>query len=132
MNRLLEIGFELAGHWRLVDDALSLQLARHALQRNILYAFVSDGEVKYVGKTTQPLRTRLNGQRHKPGHEDRSPRDESPDPVASIPLVLQPTYFKTGFFNGEFRHLCGLALMLDRNVAFSEAWRGYSMTVQQE
>jgi len=61
MNRLLEIGFQAAGHWHLVDGELSLELLRHGLQRNILYAFVSDGEVKYVGKTVQTLSKRLYG-----------------------------------------------------------------------
>jgi hypothetical protein len=61
MNRLLEIGFQAAGHWHLVDGELSLELLRHGSQRNILYAFVSDGEVKYVGKTVQILAKRLYG-----------------------------------------------------------------------
>ena len=66
MNRLLDIGFESAGHWILKDDELVLELFRHASQRNILYAFVSDGQVKYVGKTVQPLSNRMAGYR-KPG-----------------------------------------------------------------
>ena len=63
MNRLLEIGFEPAGHWRQSADGIDCELFRHASQRNILYAFVSDGQVKYVGKTVQPLRTRMAGYR---------------------------------------------------------------------
>lgn len=61
MNRLLDIGFELAGHWSLNATTLSFELIRHGSQRNILYAFVCDGEVKYVGKTIQSLRSRMNG-----------------------------------------------------------------------
>src|SRR6266404_6664038 len=61
MNRLLEIGFEPAGHWLQKGDGLAFELSRHASQRNILYAFVSDGEVKYVGKTVQALRARMGG-----------------------------------------------------------------------
>src|SRR5688500_1672043 len=63
MNRLLEIGFEHAGHWILKDDRLACELARHAAARNILYAFVVDGAVKYVGKTVQPLQVRMSGYR---------------------------------------------------------------------
>jgi len=66
MNRLLKIGFQLAGHWLLVDDCLTLQFVRHASQTNVLYAFCCDGDIKYVGKTTQSLATRLYGYR-KPG-----------------------------------------------------------------
>lgn len=61
MNRLLGIGFEPAGHWLLVGGDLAFTLSRHASQRNILYAFVSDGEVQYVGKTIQSLYARMGG-----------------------------------------------------------------------
>ncbi len=61
MNRLLEIGFEPAGHWLLERDTLKLELTRHASQANILYAFVCDGQVKYVGKTTRTLLMRMAG-----------------------------------------------------------------------
>jgi len=61
MNRLLEIGFQPAGHWLLEGNQLTFELARHSAQENILYAFVCDGEVKYVGKTTRTLATRMAG-----------------------------------------------------------------------
>lgn len=61
MNRLLEIGFEPAGHWILENDQIKCELVRHSSQRNILYAFVCDGEVKYVGKTVRALATRMAG-----------------------------------------------------------------------
>jgi hypothetical protein len=61
MDRLLQIGFELAGHWHLSDGGLAFELARYRHQNNILYAFVSNGEVKYVGKTTQSLAKRMQG-----------------------------------------------------------------------
>lgn len=61
MNRLLEIGFEPAGHWILENDQIKCELIRHSSQRNILYAFVCDGEVKYVGKTVRALATRMAG-----------------------------------------------------------------------
>lgn len=63
MNRLLEIGFEPAGHWVLEGDRLRFELTRHSAQSNILYAFVCDGEVKYVGKTARPLSARMSGYR---------------------------------------------------------------------
>jgi hypothetical protein len=63
MNRLLEIGFAPAGHWLLDGGALDYALARHSTQRNILYAFVCDGQVMYVGKAVQPLARRMTGYR---------------------------------------------------------------------
>lgn len=63
MDSLLRVGFELAGHWRLDNDSLTLELIRHASQKNVLYAFVCDGQIKYVGKTVSSLATRLAGYR---------------------------------------------------------------------
>jgi hypothetical protein len=59
MNRLLRIGFAPAGHWHLDGERVRFELTRHATERNILYAFVCDGQVKYVGKTVQALAARM-------------------------------------------------------------------------
>ena len=64
MNRLIEIGFQQAGHWRLDDGKLVAELTRLATQRNILYAFIADGEVKYIGKTVSTLAGRMRGYRN--------------------------------------------------------------------
>lgn len=61
MNRLLEIGFQPVGHWLLGERGPTLHLRALTESRNILYAFVTDGEVKYIGKTTQPLKARMLG-----------------------------------------------------------------------
>lgn len=61
MNRLIEIGFEPTGHWRIEGEALAFDLLQHAQQRNVLYAFVCDAEVMYIGKTTRALKTRMKG-----------------------------------------------------------------------
>lgn len=61
MNRLLAIGFEHAGNWALQDGMLALNLLRFGEQNNVLYSFLEDGEVRYVGKTVRPLRTRMYG-----------------------------------------------------------------------
>ena len=60
MNRLLDIGFEPACHWLLSEGKLVFVLTRHSTQTNILYAFVCDGEVMYVGKTVQALVKRMS------------------------------------------------------------------------
>jgi GNAT superfamily N-acetyltransferase len=61
MNRLIEIGFQLAGHWQLDGGQVTFKLDRFAADSNILYAFVCDGEVMYVGKTIQSLQKRMYG-----------------------------------------------------------------------
>lgn len=59
MDRLLKIGFECVGHWSLLNGQPVCQLDHHTTSRNLLYAFASDGEVKYIGKTTKDLKTRM-------------------------------------------------------------------------
>lgn len=61
MNRLLEIGFEHAGSWVLDNGVLSLQLVRYGEQKNVLYSFIEEGELRYVGKTVRTLRQRMAG-----------------------------------------------------------------------
>ena len=63
VNDLLAIGFEVAGRWSPDGDGLRCELDRHAAARNILYAFVCDGQVMYVGKTVRPLAERMGGYR---------------------------------------------------------------------
>jgi hypothetical protein len=62
LQRLEDIGFRRCGSWSLVaPDEIKVHLTEHAQSANALYAFVSEGEVLYVGKTTQQLRKRLYG-----------------------------------------------------------------------
>jgi len=61
MNRLLAIGFEPVGHWHIDHGDLNLTLERHGTQSNILYAFVCNGQVMYIGKTVQKLASRMQG-----------------------------------------------------------------------
>ena len=61
MKRLVEIGFRKVGTWDATPAGVAFSLAECGDARNILYAFVSDGTVLYVGKTTQPLRKRMYG-----------------------------------------------------------------------
>lgn len=65
MNRLTEIGFIKVGFWQIIDGSLKYHLdVRFTDVKNNLYAFVCDGEVKYVGKTTRLLRKRMNHYSH--------------------------------------------------------------------
>jgi len=64
LNRLLAIGFKPAGKWSTVNDVLRLTLEPAVMhEQNVLYAFVVDGALTYVGKTTQSLLKRMQGYR---------------------------------------------------------------------
>lgn len=62
MQRLLDIGFHLAGEWGRRDtqaDPLKFKPCREFTQMNTLYAFVVGEEIAYVGKTVRGLKTRM-------------------------------------------------------------------------
>jgi hypothetical protein len=61
LSRLKKIGFTAAGSWKLTAGVLTFELHGLGSARNVLYAFVVDGELVYVGKSVQTLRTRMNG-----------------------------------------------------------------------
>src|SRR5262249_15402464 len=51
------------GEWRTSEDQLVCELLRYANARNLLYAFVVDDAVKYIGKTAQAFHSRMQGYR---------------------------------------------------------------------
>jgi hypothetical protein len=68
MNRLLKIGFACVGNWTLTDTyQLVLNLRSNNSSKNVLYSFVSNGIIKYIGKSIQKLEDRLYGYKN-PGN----------------------------------------------------------------
>jgi hypothetical protein len=63
LQRIVNIGFAYTGEWRLKDAALVVHLPHYANAQNVLYAFVVDTQLMYIGKTTQPLNKRMVGYR---------------------------------------------------------------------
>ena len=61
MKRLLKIGFNKVGDWILEGQNPKCMLEGLENTPNILYAFISEGNVNYIGKTTQPLKGRMYG-----------------------------------------------------------------------
>lgn len=59
MDRLLQIGFREIGRWALAGDRLQLQLDTMQAHRRALYAFATESNLLYVGKTAGTLPTRL-------------------------------------------------------------------------
>lgn len=59
LQQLLSLGFEEVGHWFLEGDKVTFALNKSEKEANILYSFVVDGEVKYIGKSVQTLHKRM-------------------------------------------------------------------------
>jgi hypothetical protein len=60
-SKLEHIGFRVEGKWLLEDGKLRCVLSECAASTHILYAFLLEGVVVYVGKTMLPLKRRLYG-----------------------------------------------------------------------
>jgi hypothetical protein len=61
IERLERIGFRMCGKWQLEVDRLKCILEDDAPAKNILYAFVCQGKVLYIGKTVRSLKQRMYG-----------------------------------------------------------------------
>jgi len=59
LDRLVAMGFRKAADWRLEQQGLECLFLEHASAQNILYAFVSERAVLYVGKTVRTLKQRM-------------------------------------------------------------------------
>ncbi len=61
MDRLLDIGFKNIGHWKFDSEKFDYDIKNNLTDRNLLYSFVCENQVFYIGKTTNTLKNRLNG-----------------------------------------------------------------------
>lgn len=59
LHRLESMGFRKCGDWMLKAGGLKCALKDHASAPNVLYAFVSEGNVLYIGKTVRSLKQRM-------------------------------------------------------------------------
>ncbi len=55
------MGFRHVGEWTFEADKIQFTLHDAATAQNVLYAFISQGTIMYIGKTVQTLKQRMNG-----------------------------------------------------------------------
>ena len=68
---LRDIGFEFVGDWKIENRLLSFNLSQYSSLSNVLYAFVANSQVMYIGKTDRTIQERLNGVK-RPGPTQRT------------------------------------------------------------
>jgi excinuclease UvrABC nuclease subunit len=61
VQRIKSVGFRRVGEWKLDTDKLQCALTDCQTAVNVLYAFASDDEVLYIGKSVRSLKQRLYG-----------------------------------------------------------------------
>ena len=65
------MGFINVGNWTFQNSILKYHLTSHQKTSNVLYSFVTNGVIMYIGKTTMPLTKRMYGYQN-PGHSQRT------------------------------------------------------------
>ena len=60
-ERLENMGFRQVGEWAIESGKTTFTLDDAASARNVLYAFISQDTVMYIGKTVQTLKQRMGG-----------------------------------------------------------------------
>src|SRR5579859_1107345 len=59
LQSLVDLGFEQVGEWSLNKDILACKLEKYQKVEKILYAFVAEGKVRYIGKSVKALAQRM-------------------------------------------------------------------------
>lgn len=106
LQHLLDIGFQKVGKWRHSAGKIVYDLDNEAESRNILYAFESDSEILYIGKTTKQLKARMK-QYQNPGRSqvtnirNNANLKQLLDSGASVSILALPDHglFKCGVFH---------------------------------
>ncbi len=60
-ERLVNMEFRQVGEWSIESDKTKFTLNDASSARNVLYAFISQDTVMYIGKTVQTLKQRMGG-----------------------------------------------------------------------
>jgi hypothetical protein len=71
MKRLLGIGFTKVGFWKLESRSVQFHLSSNLKSSNILYCFIANDTVMYIGKTTMSLERRMYGYKN-PGPSQKT------------------------------------------------------------
>jgi hypothetical protein len=61
MDKLIEIGFKNVGYWKLENEIFLYEINSNLSNSNLIYSFVCENEIFYIGKTTDTLKNRMNG-----------------------------------------------------------------------
>lgn len=69
MKHLTDIEFKKVGSWTLTNNYFNHNITSHLAERGLLYSFVSNNIVLYIGKTTDTLKNRMNGYKNAAGSQ---------------------------------------------------------------
>ncbi len=61
VEKLENIGFIKVGEWKINDNYFSHTIEEYLTEKKMIYSFVSENDVLYIGKTTDFLKNRMNG-----------------------------------------------------------------------
>jgi hypothetical protein len=55
MKEIIGLGFEKVGKWSYINESFKFELNDNYPNRNILYSFVIENEIKYIGKSIKTV-----------------------------------------------------------------------------
>ena len=102
MDRLLNIGFTNIGYWALNNENIKYNLTSDETTKNILYCFVSNNNINYIGKTTKVLAKRMRGYQN-PG-PSQSTNIRVSQKIKELLLKNQPVDIFILVDNGILKH----------------------------
>jgi len=77
MKRLLDIGFKYAGKWLINNDTLEYKLENPSNKINVLYAFIENEKIMYIGKSTRTLNDRMYNYKNSDPSQKTNHRNKS-------------------------------------------------------
>ena len=106
MQRLKNIGFIKVGEWKITDNYFAHTIEKHLAEKKMLYAFVSDNDVLYIGKTIDTLKNRMTGYKNANSTQKTNVRVKAKiielldtGKEVCIYILIDKTEFKFGDYN---------------------------------
>lgn len=134
MKRLSDIGFEKVGYWQAVEDQIEPKLTRLENAQRVLYAFVCDGNVKYIGKTARSLSQRLSGYKSPgPSQSTNIKNNANIRDLLSLDRLVEIWAFADNkdLRVGEFRVNLAAGLEDDLIAKIQPPWNGRNQTSKE-
>ncbi len=115
MENLINIGFVEAGEWLKTNNKSGIDyiLRKFNTETKILYAFISESKVYYIGKTDNSLHTRMNGYKNANGTQTTNIRVQAElkkllQDQKAVQIYVLVDNFKIMHFGVEIRLAAGL------------------------
>jgi hypothetical protein len=110
-ERLIELGFREIGYWSKDNDSIEYVISNceDLKHKKVLYAFIIEDDIKYIGKTARKIKSRLDNYKNSDSSQSTNTKcrekilDSAPNSVKIwlyIPMKLQTLGFNINLAAG--------------------------------